>query len=171
MNYSKGFTLIELMIVVIVIGLLAAIAIPSYNEYYRKKDRSVAQQEMLKIAAELDRYRSKQFSYKGFDAAYLYTDSTGQAIADYQKNNATVSVPINQTEKKYTIKITDRNGVSLSGVRADGFGWAITATRKDTTKQALNYDLYLNNEGVRCMTRTENAISNVTGCGSEAEAW
>lgn len=171
MNGSKGFTLIELMIVVIVLGILVAIAIPSYNEYYRKKDRAVAQQEMLKLAAELDRYRSKQFSYKGFDAEYLYKDENGNALSGFTKADATVLLPIHQTEKKYMIRITDRNGVPLSGTRANGFGWAITATRQDTTKQALNYDLYLNNEGVRCMTRTENAISNTTGCGSEGEAW
>lgn len=174
MNHSKGFTLIELMIVVIVIGVLATLAIPSYNEYHRKRDRAVAQQEMLKLAAELDRYRSKQFSYKGFEAKYFYEDSSGNPLPVYKQATATVEVPLDGSNVKYTIKITDQNGLLLSSDvdEVNGFGWRITAIRKDETKQALNYDLYLNSDGVRCMTRTTGAVSNKkNGCGADSEVW
>lgn len=54
MNAQKGFTLIELMIVVAIIGILAAIAIPAYQNYIAKSQvsRAMAETGALKTAYE-----------------------------------------------------------------------------------------------------------------------
>lgn len=59
----KGFTLIEVMIVIVIMGILAAIAYPSYQEYVRSTKRADAQAQMLEIAHRLQRFKVANFSY------------------------------------------------------------------------------------------------------------
>jgi type IV pilus assembly protein PilE len=62
-NKSKGFTLIELMIVVVIIGIFSAIAYPSYTEHVNKARRAEAQTALLQGAQELEKYYSANGRY------------------------------------------------------------------------------------------------------------
>lgn len=68
---NKGFTLIEVMIVVAIVGLLAAIAYPAYNSYIERGLQREAQGQIIELASALERYRSKNFSYGGATVAAL----------------------------------------------------------------------------------------------------
>ena len=60
---KNGFTLIELMVAVAIVGILAAIAIPSYQESMRKSRRADAQSALLSAANGMERYFTQNNTY------------------------------------------------------------------------------------------------------------
>lgn len=62
-NRASGFTLIELMIVVVIVAILAAIAMPSYQRYVLRSHRTVAINALLDMASREARYYSANNVY------------------------------------------------------------------------------------------------------------
>jgi type IV pilus assembly protein PilE len=60
---AKGFTLIELMVVLAIVAIIAAIAIPSYTEQVRKSRRADAVRAIGQVQLELERWRAENPSY------------------------------------------------------------------------------------------------------------
>lgn len=67
MNGQRGFTLIELMIVVVIIGIIASIAYPSYTRYVQKSVRTDAHAGLMQAASELERCYTRTYSYDSCD--------------------------------------------------------------------------------------------------------
>ncbi len=88
---KKGFTLIELMIVVAIIGILAAIAIPNFMNYQCKAKQSEAKSNLGTIRTNQEAYRAEHDTYStsmagiGFtisgDKRYTYTATLGGTTA------------------------------------------------------------------------------------------
>jgi type IV pilus assembly protein PilE len=62
-NNRKGFTIIELMIVLMIIAILVALAYPSFIDYLRKAKRAEAQEQLLSWAIKQETWRSNNPSY------------------------------------------------------------------------------------------------------------
>ena len=90
MRKIRGFTLIEVMIVVAVVAILAAIALPSYQDSVRKSRRAQAKTDMLELVQVLER-----------------TYTTDRSYARY----STLDAPLNQSPRdgaaRYSIAISN----------------------------------------------------------------
>lgn len=64
---SAGFTLIEVMIVVAIVGILAAVAYPSYQEHVRKAKRADAQTALMELSQFMERYYTSNGRYVDSD--------------------------------------------------------------------------------------------------------
>jgi len=65
LSHAKGFTLIEVMIVVAIVAILASIAIPSYQEHVVKSKRAKAEGCLLEMSQFAERYYTSNSTYVG----------------------------------------------------------------------------------------------------------
>ena len=119
---QHGFTLIELMVTVAIIGILAAVAYPSYTSFIIKGNRAAAKAQMLDIANRQQQFMLANRAY----ATKVVLTTSGYALPT-------------EVSTKYSYDITVGTGAVPD--------YLITFTAIDS--QASDGDLTLNSEGVK----------------------
>ena len=115
--YQRGFTLVELMIVVFIIGILGAVAYPSYQDSVRKSHRNEGLSMVMEIAGKLERYYYNEGSFS-VDLTDLGYGSAGNVATEngYYKVSvatATVACPIATC---YLLRATPQGGQAVDGI-------------------------------------------------------
>lgn len=117
MKRYNGFTLIELMIVVAIVGILAAIAYPNYMEYIQRSNRSEGQALLNDAAASQERFFAQNNSYitnQANVARLGLRNTSGTTVAsDNGKYNLTVGTAA--SDGGYTLTATQQFGDAACG--------------------------------------------------------
>jgi type IV pilus assembly protein PilE len=112
---EKGFTLIELMIAVAIVGILAAIALPSYSQHIIRANRADAKAALLNDAQFLERNFSESGLYNKTPDNAVITASSLPSPQSPADGDAVYSVGLNATASTYTLTTTP-----VPGGRNDG---------------------------------------------------
>lgn len=136
---SRGFTLIELMITVVIVGILAVVAVPSYLDQVRKGRRADAFDAMVLVQQQQERFRSQNTRY----AASFEALGLGQTFRSAAGH--------------YGLALTD----------VTGFGYVLTATaagRQASDAQCATFRLVVNKGSNERTARNSGGTDTTSKC-------
>ncbi len=118
LSNKKGFTLVELIVVIVLIAILAAVAIPMYSTYALKGRASEANNIVGALMASADAWHQEKGTYAGFGASSEFTTITARA-------------------KYFSYKTSKETATSIV-ITAKGTGTNASLTSSDTLTATLS---------------------------------
>lgn len=177
LKQQVGFTLIELMIVIMIVAILAAIAVPSYRQFVVRNAESQVQARMQELDIELNRWRASALTYKGFTPKKVASNGDVSYAYD-ETDNKTIYVPkgSNSTNFHYKITLVDASTGSTLAPASAGYSTAGSTWRmfaEPNSNYSTAHKIILNSAGLRCKTKNNDSSITVasTDCGTYSEDW
>lgn len=133
---QRGFTLIELMIVVVIIGIILAVALPAYQDSLTRGRREDGKAKMAEVAQKLERYYSEKLTF----------------TTELTKLGYPADASVASDRGYYTIAVAANDSSTI----ASSFKITATPTGVQATKDTLCKKLYLTSDNVRTAEGTGN---------------
>jgi type IV pilus assembly protein PilE len=157
---ARGFTLIELMVTVLIVGILGAVALPSFMNQIRKSRRAEAITEVYRVSQAEERFRASNTAY----SSNLGTQPTTSALGLFPSTGAITTY--NMASGYYSI------GIGISSTSA--VRYVITATTtgsmtSDTNCRTLVMDM--NNGVIAYTSTTTGGATNAAQSQANLSCW
>lgn len=128
---QRGFTLIELMIVIVIVGILVAVAVPAYTNYMQKSYRNDAKTALLDLASREEKFFSVNNQYSA-SATSLYGGSTATFPMNVQSSSSAyyqLTAPTVTAGSATTVASFTASAVPINSQTSDACGtYTITST-------------------------------------------
>lgn len=177
LKQQVGFTLIELMIVIMIVAILAAIAVPSYRQFVVRNAESQVQARMQELDIELNRWRASALTYKGFTPKKVASNGDVSYAYD-ETDNKTIYVPKGSDSTNFHYKITlvdATTGSTLApastGYSTAGSSWRMLAEPSTSLESSNAQILMISSRGVKCKSKDRTVTTASTTCGTYSEEW
>jgi len=149
---ARGFTLLELMIVLVIVGIFAAIAIPAYSKYVQRTHRALARAALTELSARQDVERLQKRAF-----ATTFEALNGVSSSTIYINNSSAASSTAGTDALYKISFASGASTTAYTLIAEPYG---DAQSKDTDCAKLT----LSSTGVRTAEKSNgNANSDCWG--------
>ncbi len=149
---NKGFTLVELMIVVVIIAIFTAIAVATYRHYIMKNAESKVQARLHELTIELESYKSTRLNYKGFAPKKVSADGSSVSY-DYDADNKIIYLPKGSDANSYQYQITLVDGATGDSLETatSSTSWKMYADPNTDNTNLVGAEHYLVlSNGERC---------------------
>lgn len=126
-NHNWGFTLIEVMVVVAIIGILAAVAFPSYQSFVRKGKRADARALIQSAAITQEKWRLSHATYASATTD-LSPPCPGSGTCISEQGNYTLATPTGVTGSAYTLTANASSTSQLADTGCTAIIYAVSGT-------------------------------------------
>lgn len=125
---ASGFTLIELMIVVVIVGILAAVGYPAYTNYVRRGDMQEAFTNLANTRIQLEQFYQDNRSYADLTSGTFCGTNTAASFTPTDHTFFTYSCALTNAGQGYTITAT-----GATGTATEGYAYTINEQGNKTT--------------------------------------